>query len=363
MELDTETIYPSLSYKHQLKIITAGIWHNITLCFFTLLLLLSQPYYLLPLYTQPIQGVHIYSIVDNQTGISQSTHIRVGSIITHVNEQTVNTIEQWRTTLLDIQNQSKNGRCVNNDVVNQNKQLNTETEQRVEGLKDRTQSTEEWLKLLKQPDFSSLQLSLCCSSQFAAFATSSAHHCYSTNSQFTDHQQQFCIESQAIQLENHICSDEKQCFTGFTCAYPQLDSLSQQFFSLTVQSPAGLELSSFRYIGTAEELFKTLLVNQLQVRNWMIWLINDWKFLYQILITVPSVLSTLFRYLLAVSASLAFFNCFPFYFTDGSQLIQTLFQLYREKYQLGIEQQKRKLKWAMRSCHGLVVLNCLISLL
>ena len=52
VDLSTEQVL-SLNVWNQLKIFTAGVWHNISLALFTILLLLINPIVLSPLYSLP----------------------------------------------------------------------------------------------------------------------------------------------------------------------------------------------------------------------------------------------------------------------------------------------------------------------
>lgn len=87
----------SISYMEQLKIYTAGVYHNLILAVVSFILMVSLPYLSIPLYEKN-EGIMILSI-RNSSSVSGPSGLRIGHIITEVNECKVSNISDFYTCL------------------------------------------------------------------------------------------------------------------------------------------------------------------------------------------------------------------------------------------------------------------------
>ena len=85
----------SLSLTDQLKVYTAGIWHNLVLALIAFLLLFTLPSLISkPFYHYKTEGVTILQLKSNSS-VSGPSGLAVGQIITAVNDCKVNNIADF----------------------------------------------------------------------------------------------------------------------------------------------------------------------------------------------------------------------------------------------------------------------------
>ncbi|CAG2113905.1 unnamed protein product, partial [Medioppia subpectinata] len=94
----------------QLKIFTAGVWHNINLALFAIVLLLINPFVLSPLYSQP-PGV-VVAYIEPLSGASGPNGLRTADVIVGVDDCVIVDITNWKQCLLSIANNPRDGYCV-----------------------------------------------------------------------------------------------------------------------------------------------------------------------------------------------------------------------------------------------------------
>ena len=97
-----------ISPKRQLRIYCAGVWHNVILVLFSLLLLWFLPVLLAPLYTT---GVGAYVTVV-EGGSVLSDKLKSGGIITKINACPVHGTSDWFQCIEDLANGNQPGYCL-----------------------------------------------------------------------------------------------------------------------------------------------------------------------------------------------------------------------------------------------------------
>lgn len=114
VDVPTEEIRALTPFR-QLKILCAGVWHNIVLVLLALSLGLSTPYLLHPLY-QNGKGLSVIAITQDSPARGL-TGLEVRDVITTVNKQPVVSVVEWRQALVASITQDQVGFCVPEAVV------------------------------------------------------------------------------------------------------------------------------------------------------------------------------------------------------------------------------------------------------
>lgn len=104
----------SLTNKEQLKIYTAGVWHNLVLAFVAFVVMLCLPTLASPgYYHHSMHGITVLDVNPNST-VSDGLHF--GDVITMVNDCKVSKVSDFYSCLR-LEAKSRKGHCVNVDKV------------------------------------------------------------------------------------------------------------------------------------------------------------------------------------------------------------------------------------------------------
>ncbi|CAG2174816.1 unnamed protein product [Oppiella nova] len=114
VNLSTEQVL-NLNVWNQLKIFTAGVWHNISLALFAIVLLLINPFVLSPLYSQP-PGV-VVAHIEPLSGAAGPNGLRTADVITGVDDCMIIDTTNWKQCLLSIANHPRDGYCVDAEFI------------------------------------------------------------------------------------------------------------------------------------------------------------------------------------------------------------------------------------------------------
>ncbi|XP_050688068.1 membrane-bound transcription factor site-2 protease-like [Eriocheir sinensis] len=114
VDVPTEEIRALTPFR-QLKVLCAGVWHNIVLVLAAVGLGLSAPYLLQPLYYQG-RGLSVIAMTQDSPARGL-TGLEVGDVITAVNRKAVVSVEEWRRALTASATQDQAGFCVPEAVV------------------------------------------------------------------------------------------------------------------------------------------------------------------------------------------------------------------------------------------------------
>lgn len=116
-EMNTDT-YNKIKPWRKLRVLCAGIWHNVFLGAFGYLMLIMLPILLVPLYTTG-SSVVVTDIRENSLLYSQTRGLDVGDIITEINNCEIRSSDDWYRCLLETI-QSPPAYCLSSDFIHTN---------------------------------------------------------------------------------------------------------------------------------------------------------------------------------------------------------------------------------------------------
>jgi len=108
----------SLSLTDQLKVYTAGIWHNLVLSLVALLLLYTIPTVIKPFYNYKTGGVAILQLKSNSS-VNGPSGLKVGQILTAVNDCKVDKISDFYSCIKTEGQLSEKGFCLPKTLIDE----------------------------------------------------------------------------------------------------------------------------------------------------------------------------------------------------------------------------------------------------
>ncbi|KAK3849413.1 hypothetical protein Pcinc_043834 [Petrolisthes cinctipes] len=114
VDVPTEDIR-ALSPFRQLKILCAGVWHNVMLAVMALAFGLALPYLLYPLYIHG-QGLTVMTLSQDSPARG-TTGLEVGDVVTGINRHPVASVAEWNQHLVTTVTSDQIGFCVPESVV------------------------------------------------------------------------------------------------------------------------------------------------------------------------------------------------------------------------------------------------------
>ncbi|XP_035223800.1 membrane-bound transcription factor site-2 protease-like [Stegodyphus dumicola] len=265
-----------LSYWQQIRIYSAGIWHNIVLSIFAILLLVSNTILLAPVF-QKGNGLTVLH-VEQHSSASQPAGFSKGDQILSINNCILYDAESWSKCLQILNYSPQQGFCALDDFILQENSA-------LEGSKSLN----------------------CCGSD-------SRRLCF----QYLNSKKNatVCLPARKLVERSSSCNrDPLICKNNFSCLVPVLLNASQRFVEIKRRNKY-----SVLYIGSLEEL--TLVVT---VSSWT----SNFRFFS---VTFVEIYETLLMYILAFSSGLAIINTVPCYGLDGEYIFESLVHLTLSKH-------------------------------
>ncbi|GFT53887.1 membrane-bound transcription factor site-2 protease [Nephila pilipes] len=257
-----------LTLPQQLRIYSAGVWHNVVLASFALLLMYANPFLVKPLYQQG-NGVTVVNVKEG-TGPAQKGGLLLGDTIISINDCLVETVEDWNSCLQKQMVDPQSGFCVSKDFI------------RIENS--------------AIDDFNNLN---CCHN-------SSGNLCFRHSD--PDNKQFICLPGRKVAENSIICTENRDCREDL-CLIPILLLESERFLKIQ-RFPKNAVL----YLGTIQEVFASVAVSPWTSQSTSVQYID----MYEIFL----------GYIFAFSSGLAVMNVIPFFYLDGQFLTECVVHNY-----------------------------------
>ncbi|CAH0384965.1 unnamed protein product [Bemisia tabaci] len=260
----------------QLRVLCAGIWHNLILAVFAAFVVFAMPFIFAPVYSIG-QSVHVEQILKDSLLIGPSG-LEVGDEITKVNYCPVQDMNSWRDCLVQSTESLSPGYCVSSEFIHQH-----DESFEVKHLNDGTID--------------------CCRSNM------SRNLCFEyLESEFEPIE---LPQYSCLNVRNVVENFEKPCQTsqeceGLHCFRPMLTSPMKLIQIRRQNKPVIL----FR--GHASEIFRSVGVSEYVPRYFMF---PSW---------LPATISKFFSYLHVFSAGIAVVNVIPCFYFDGFHITRVL---------------------------------------
>ncbi|XP_076237048.1 membrane-bound transcription factor site-2 protease [Calliopsis andreniformis] len=273
-----------LPLKNQLRVVCAGVWHNLVLATLAATLLIFSPWLWAPFYAFG-NGVYVKTILPNSP-VRAPTGLVEQNTIYKINDCLVKHDEDWYDCLLSTINQPTLGYCVKQSFI-QEYDESVPSRQKTDGVINCCTADSEaagslCFEYIEGPQTAPLHLP--------------PHSCLPARVMINQ-SQNFCHAS-------HECS-----FHDTHCLKPSLDNMTK---IIQIKRKEGKDVL-FR--GHPADIYRTVDV-------------SDWVPKYSFLSPkLPEVVSHFCEYIVIFSAGLVIVNIVPCFFTDG-QYITNIFVIY-----------------------------------
>ncbi|PVD28050.1 hypothetical protein C0Q70_10631 [Pomacea canaliculata] len=178
----------------QLRIYCAGVWHNFVIVIIAIIILLSLPVLLLPVYSQG-HAVAITGVEEN-SAVSGPKGLFVGEALTAVGDCQVTNTEAWRHCILTSMKEPSLGYCLPVQLIGQ---LNT--------------TPKNWT----QPEKGDID---CCNT------TSATHLCFLYHTKTSQDTSYACLPARTT-TDRPVCKLQSDCYlpgVEVACVYPAVDN-------------------------------------------------------------------------------------------------------------------------------------------
>ncbi|KAG7166652.1 membrane-bound transcription factor site-2 protease-like isoform X2 [Homarus americanus] len=278
VDVPTEEIRTLTPFR-QLKILCAGVWHNIVLVLLALGIGLSTPFILQPLYVHG-RGLTVMKLSQDSPA-KGPTGLEVGDVITAVNRQTVVSVHEWLQCLVSSVTSDQMGFCVPESVVH---------------------TYDETIHHAFEGADGSVQ---CCSGD------SDAHLCFELledrelDKGVSAMQPFSCLPARmAVSLSMKTCINSVACPTDTHCLAPSLRNASR-LMQLSRRGRNGERKEDVLYLGPPSYLYHTVTLTSY---------IPKFSFLS---LTWPNTIEVYCDYMVKFSGALAVLNMIPVVYLDG----------------------------------------------
>nr|CUU98922.1 hypothetical transcript [Hymenolepis microstoma] len=321
----SDTDLNSLSPMRQLKIYSAGVWHNGVIVILSILCFYGLPWILSPAYIVN-QGVGIIDLQENSV-FSGPRGLHLGDAITQVNTCPVATPAEWYHCLQEA-NAKPTGYCVPNSFITQHlslqsapvvsggdqpglRHLSAVVPQAQQQQEQKDQDAD--LKQQQQQQFVNGSGVDCCPSHLA-----STHICFThmASGISTKKPRSTCLPARAV-TEKEACAVPSDCGrvadSRVVCLLPAPPDNATRLVRIVhnrARSPAVL------FLGPVDELMSAVQISD-YVPRWP--QITPCRF--------PYIITTFCRYLFSLSGALVLFNVVPCYALDGQGIFKSLLEL------------------------------------
>ncbi|XP_037793191.1 membrane-bound transcription factor site-2 protease-like [Penaeus monodon] len=308
VDVPTEEIRTLTPFR-QLKILCAGVWHNIVLVLLAVALGLSVPYILQPLYIHG-RGMTVLSLTQDSPARGP-TGLSTGDVITALNKCPVRSMEDWRECLVTSIKSDQMGFCVPESVVHT-------YDETIHHEMDSHPILSYLHKIfLKNRAFEGADGSVqCCSGD------SEAHLCFElledrdSDKGVAAMQPFSCLPARmAISLSTKTCINSVACPADSHCLAPSLRNASR-LLQITRRGQKGELKDDVLYLGPPAYLFHTVTLTSY---------IPKFSF---VPLTWPGTLETLCDYMIKFSGALAVLNMVPVLHLDGYWIFGAMIDLF-----------------------------------
>ncbi|KAF8786033.1 Membrane-bound transcription factor site-2 like protein [Argiope bruennichi] len=262
-----------INISQQLRIYSAGIWHNLVLAAVALALLSTSPFILKPLYQQG-NGVTVID-VKQDSGLGQKGGLMKEDTLIGVNECLVQTENNWKSCIHQEYAKLQSGFCVHEAFYKK---------EDIAVKKNGTSSD-------------------CC-------PETNKNMCF----RFSDHDldQLMCLPARELAENAKMCVDHQDCWREF-CLIPVLESKSERFLRIKLSSKRAVF-----YVGPIEEIFSSVAVSP--------WVSNYAAVCY------ADMFELLLGYIFSFSCGLAILNTIPLFWLDGNYIIECVINGYLKSF-------------------------------
>ncbi|XP_046977861.1 membrane-bound transcription factor site-2 protease [Vanessa cardui] len=280
VQLNTEHLN-SLGITKRLKIYCAGVWHNVTLAFFALLLFFSAPILFSIAYQTDI-GVRVIDLTDDSP-LRDARGLQVGDVITSINDCHVKNSRDWSYCLHVAHDRF--GICTSAEYIAQNDEIMMET--------------------IKENDV----VECCRKNDLYSFCFEYMEPKAVVDSVLPG--QYSCLKPRDMVKNKLIkCTENNgySCPRNMHCLKP---SLHNQTYLIIIERQ---DDNAVLYLGLPYDIHKTVFVDQYFPRCAIISFFS------------PSQFEKLLRYIFIFSMGIGFLNVLPCYGTDGHHIARSIIQ-------------------------------------
>ena len=271
-----------ISPKRQLRIYCAGVWHNVILVLFSILLLWALPLLLAPLYTTGV-GAYVTSVEGDSV---LSDKLKAGEIITKMNGCPVHSTPDWFQCIDELGNKNQPGYCLFSELLDRQERF----------FLNQTTLLEDGGRECCDKD---TQSDIC----FKVFPTKGRPSIF------------HCLTARTVSAREP-CQHERDC-TGvldFACAFPAISPESRLVRISHSEGPDVLFLGDPRSLPFSLSTSSYIPSSSLSP-SWL-----------------PELLQNLLMYLVSFSSALALLNMVPAYYLDGQWTLTALVELCCESH-------------------------------
>jgi len=274
VELPTEQLQ-SMSHLHQLRVFSAGVWHNTVLAVFAWLLASTAPTLLSPGYAWG-DGVMVVR-VELGSSLEGPSGLMVGDVIKAIQGRPVNNIRDYKVVLAEVITRVQGGLCVEDELVQ---------ELRVTGgakccPSERTDS-------------------LC----FTNIRTEQSD-CLPVRTVYSRTGGRTCDSWDPFDSQEDVCGEKAACMV------PQFGDNTTKLVMVRRR-----EQKDFLFIGNPAEIYSYSEITEY---------VPKYSFLP---LALPDMLVKLCNYMAAFSAALAVLNVVPSYLLDGQHMARVLVEMF-----------------------------------
>ncbi|CAB3381324.1 Hypothetical predicted protein [Cloeon dipterum] len=262
VEISTQRLN-SLATWRRLRILCAGVWHNVVLSLLALLILYA------------LSHSHLYRLdegvavtkVDPNSGVAGPAGLSYADHVTGVNYCTVHDKSSFRSCLHRIAKQPQIDFCVPSSILKEKRDIDKS----------------------------------CCSPDL------SNHLCF-----LSENDSRWCLRARDVVEASKQKTSDSLCQAGLVSVRPQMGEAAVNGTRLVVIQRSNSQRPPVLFLGTPAELYQTV-----EISNW----VPSVPYLSP---HCPEMLYNCFSYLAALSAGLALLNLLPCYGFDGQHIFQAL---------------------------------------
>ena len=389
-EDEAEDRVPAVSAIQKLKIVSAGVYHNLLLSAATLAILAAMPTLFSLAYHTADRGVTILSVHGGVSpALSTSPVLTVGSRIVGVNQWPVSGVTEWRDVLIHRMQQQQapthDGWCVSSAMVEDTakvqrrqttKWLTAKRDESWLQLAQRVSSTLQAQRAATAPsapappiedaltnaampaslrrvgavmehsdrplvpannvDYDSDMLAFACC--IVELAPLSPLVCFAHNfSASAASAASLCLQPKGlISAATPTCSAFSACSSSsvepMTCVSPQLTG-NQRLLVLVVETADSSARNEVRFVGRVDEVLGAVEGTGYAMRGWLRFVLIFAPFLWSLTVHWPVLCTRALQFVVAVSTSLLALNALPIPYADGQHFVYLLSTVARDKRQ------------------------------
>ena len=378
---------PAITAVQQLKIVSAGVYHNLLLSAASLALLVALPTLFSLAYHTTDSGLTILNVDGGVSpALASSSVLTTGSRVVGVNQWTVSDVSEWQNVLVHHVQQpaaTRDGWCVSTAMVEdtakvQRRQTSKWTEAKGDGswpqLAQHVSIALQTERAAPQPpssplptvdeapsviplptalrhvggimdhsdrplvpannvEYDSDMLAFACCQPELAHLSSLV--CFAHNLSTSSTSASLCLQPKGlISASTPTCSVSTPCSPSpiepMTCVSAQLPG-NQKLLVLVIETADGGTRSELRFVGRVEEVLGAVEGTSYAMRGWLRFVLIFAPFLWSLAVRWPILCNRALQFVVAVSTSLLVLNALPIPYADGQQFVQLLGVVARDK--------------------------------